>query len=79
MINYKGELKLKWAKYCVLCEADADNDNDNSNNIIFTIQDTKFYIPGVTLSARNNKKLSKLLSNGFKRSVYWSEYKTKWE
>ena len=29
--------------------------------------------------ARNNQKLSKLLSKGFERSVYWNEYKTKCE
>ena len=33
----------------------------------------------VTLSARDNPKLSKLLSKGFERSVYWNEYKTKGE
>ena len=29
----------------------------------------------MTLSAENNAKLSKLLSEGFKRSVYWNKYK----
>ena len=29
--------------------------------------------------ARDNQKLSKLLSRGFERSVYWSEYKAKSE
>ena len=56
-----------------------DNDKNNANNIIFTIKDTKLYVPVVTLSARDNQKLSKLLSNGFERSVYWNEYKTKSE
>ena len=51
------------------------NDNDKANNIIFTIKDTKLYVPIVTLSARDNEKLSKLLSKGFERSVYWNEYK----
>ena len=51
------------------------NDNDKGNNIIFTIKDTKLYVPIVTLSARDNEKLSKLLSKGFERSVYWNEYK----
>ena len=51
------------------------NDNDRANNIIFTIKDTKLYVPIVTLSARDNEKLSKLLSKGFERSVYWNEYK----
>ena len=30
-----------------------------------------------SLSARYNQKLSKLLSKGFERSVYWNENKTK--
>ena len=29
--------------------------------------------------ARDNQKLSELLSKGFERSVYWNEYKTKSE
>ena len=37
------------------------------------------YVPVVTLSARGNQKLSKLLSKEFERSVYWNEYKTERE
>ena len=84
LIKCKAELKLKWTKYYVLSadgnESDNDNDNDNddnSKNIIFMIKDTKLYVSVVTLSARDNQKLSKLLSKGFERSVYWNEYKTK--
>ena len=33
----------------------------------------------VTLSARENQKVSKLLSKRFERLVYWNEYKTKTE
>ena len=71
LINCKVELKLKWTKYCVLSTAGADNINGNNddNNIIFTIKDTKLYVSVVTLSARNNKKLSKCLHKGFERSV----------
>ena len=80
MINCKVELQLKCTKYCVLSADNADNiNNTNSNNIIFTTKDTKLHVPVVTLSARDNKKLSKLLSKGFERSVYWNEYKTKSE
>ena len=57
--------------------AGADNDNDNGDNIIFTIKDTKLYVPVFNLSTRGNQKLSKLLSKGFQRSVYWNEYETK--
>ena len=31
----------------------------------------------VTLSARDNQKLLKLLNKGLERSVYWNEYETK--
>ena len=51
----------------------SDNDNDNVNNIIFTIKDTIAYVPVVTLLAKDSEKLSKRLSNGFERSVYWNE------
>ena len=59
--------------------ADTDNVNGNNddNNIIFTIKDTELYVPVVTLSGKENQKLSKLLRKGFERSVYWKEYKTK--
>ena len=39
----------------------------------FKITDAKLYVSIVTLSAEGNAKLSKLLSEGFKRSVYWSK------
>ena len=45
----------------------ADNSNVNSNNVIFTIKDTKLYVPVVSLSAKDNQKLSKLLSKGFEK------------
>ena len=37
--------------------------------------DAKVYIPVVTLSTEHNAKLTKQLSEGFKRSVYWNKYK----
>ena len=58
---------------------DNANGNNDDNNIILTIKDTKLYVPIATLSARDNQKLSKLLSNEAERSIYWSEYKTKSE
>ena len=66
LISYKVELKLKWTKYCVLSTAGADNANANPNNIIFTIKDTKLYVPVFTLSAKDNQSLSKLLSKDLK-------------
>ena len=46
---------------------------------LFLISKTPNYSSVVTLSARDNKKLSKFLSEEVKRSVYWNEYKTKSE
>ena len=41
----------------------------------FTITDAKLYVPIITLSTEGTVKLSKLLSEGFKRPVYWNKYK----
>ena len=57
----------------------ADNNNANSNNIIFTIKGKKLYVPVVNISTKDNQKLSKLISIGFERSVYWNRWKTKSE
>ena len=76
LVNCKVELKLKWIKYGVLSAAGTDVDGNDDDNIIFTFKVTILYVPVVTLSARYNKKLSKLCS---KRSVYCNEYKSKGE
>ena len=77
LINCNVELKLRWTKHCVLSVAGIYNANGNNddNDIAFTIKNTKLYVPVVTLSARDNQKLSKLLSKGFERSIYWNKYK----
>ena len=66
-INSKVELSLKWNVNCILSSA--------RTAATFTITDPKFYVPVVTLKIEDNTKLSKLLSQGFQRSVYWNEYK----
>ena len=60
LINCKVKLKLKCTKYFVLFTIGADN--INRDYVIFTIKDTRLYVFVVTLSARANQKLSKLLS-----------------
>ena len=67
LINCKVELSLKWYENCILSSA--------GTAATFTITDTKLYVPVVTLKTEDNAKLSKLLSEGFKRSVYWNKYK----
>ena len=45
----------------------------------FEITNTKWYVPIVTLSSKDNVKLVKQLEEGFKRPVYWNEYQIKIE
>ena len=77
-INCKIEWKIRWPRHCVLSVAGTDGNHDD-NNIIFPIECTKLYVLVVILLARKNQNLSKLLSKGFERSVYWDECKTKSE
>ena len=44
-------------------------------NSTFTTTDAKCYLSVLTLSIEDNSKLTKLLSEGFKRWVYWNKYK----
>ena len=67
LINCKIELSLRWYENCIL--------SSSGTAATFTITDTKLYVPVVTLKTEDNTKLSKLLTEGFKRSVYWNEYK----
>ena len=67
LINCKVELSLKWYENCILSSA--------GTVAAFGIIDTKLYVPVVTLKTGDNGKLSKPLSEGFKRSVYWNKYR----
>ena len=67
LINCKVELSLRWYENCILTNV--------AGNSTYKITDAKFYVPVVTLSTEDNAKLSKLLTEGFKRPVYWNKYK----
>ena len=74
LINCKIELKIKWTKHCVLDVDGTDETNCNRDSIIVNVI---FYLVFIilSLSAKDNQRLSKFLSKGFERSVYWNEYK----
>ena len=55
------------------------NTNANHDNVTFTIKVTKLHVLVITSSAKDNQKLSKLLSKWYEQSVYWNEHKTKSE
>ena len=67
LINCKVELSLKWYENCILSSA--------GTAATFAITDTKLYVAVVTLKIEDNAKLSKLLCDGFKKSVYRNKYK----
>ena len=77
LINCKVELSLKSIENCVLTTAaiGANANATGADSATFKITDSKLYVPTVTLWAEDNAKLWKLLGEGFKRSVYWNEYK----
>ena len=58
---------LTWNRSCVL--------SNLFGNSTLTITDAKRDVPVVTLSTENIVKLTKLLTEGFKRPVYWNKYK----
>ena len=58
LINCKAELSLSWDPNCVRSSL--------VGNSTFTITNVKLYVPIVTLSAVDNAKLSKLLSEDLK-------------
>ena len=68
-INCKIKLNLTWKKECVLSTA--------GDEAVFIINDTKLYVPVVTLSKEDNKDFNEQQNKGFQRFFYWNEYKTK--
>ena len=69
LINFKVHLELNWIEDCILSSA--------GNFAKFEITDAKLHVPIVTLSTKDSVNLTKQLSEGFKRSVYWNSYQTK--
>ena len=69
LINCKVKLNLTWKKECVL--------SNQAGNAVFIINDTKLYVPFVTLSKEDNKDFIDQQNKGFERSIYWNEIKTK--
>ena len=68
LIDCKVHLELNWIEDCIL-----SNDGDSAK---FKITDAKLHVQIVILSAKDNANLTKQLSDGFKRSVYWNSYQT---
>ena len=88
LINYEVSLTLTWSENCVLtgitrqAERVAQRGNparpaiNAPTNATFQITDTKLYVPVVTLSTENDKKLLEQLRTGFKRTIKWNKYRS---
>ena len=69
LINCEVELILNWSANCVIIYT-----NVNNQVPTFTITETNLYVPVVTLSTQDNKKLLPQLKSGFKRKTSWNKY-----
>ena len=69
LINCKIKLSLTWKKECVLSTDDG--------NAVFIINDTKLYVPVVTLSKEDNKDFIEQQKKVFQRSIIGMKIKQK--
>ena len=69
LINCKVKLNLTWKKECVL--------SNQRGDAVFIINDTRLFVPVVTLSKEDNKDFTEQQIKGFQISFYWNEYKRK--
>ena len=72
LINCEVNLILTWSSTCVLIATNIQN-----QNATFRIDDTKLYVPVVTLSIQENAKFLQQLKSGFKRVINWNKYLSK--
>ena len=68
LINCEVNFISTWSGNCVIVSTDVAN-----QNATFTITETKFYVPAVTLSTQDNAKLLTQLKSGFKRTINWKK------
>ena len=68
VINWEVSLFLTWSSTCVII--------NSTGKRKFTINNTKLYVPAVTLSTQDNAKLLQQLKSGFKRTINWNKYQS---
>ena len=81
LINCEVPLILTWSRECGLTSMErkvvTNTRRDTSlTNATFQITDTKLYVPVVTLSTKNDKRLLEQLRTGFKRTIKWNKYRS---
>ena len=88
LFNCEVFLTLTWPENCVLADITtqatraAQRDDparpviNTPRNATFQITDTKLYVPVVTFSIENDKRLLEQLRKGFKKTVKWNKYRS---
>ena len=66
------ESSVEMVEICIIVAGTANNQNSS-----FQINDTKLYVPVVTLSTQESIKFLKQLESGLKRTVNWNRYLAK--
>ena len=74
MINYEVPLILTWSKECVITSMERRVITNTRRGASpagarFQITDTELYVPVVTLSTKNDKRLLEKLRIGFKKTI----------
>ena len=72
LINCEVNLIFNWSANCVIVSTNAAN-----QGATFTVTETRFDVPVVTLSTQDNAKLLLQLKSGFKRTTNWNKYLSK--
>ena len=81
LISCVVSLKLKWNKNCVITSIQREINLDGGNTdaptgATLAINDSKLYVPVVTLSKDDEIKLLANLKSGFKREIIWNKYRS---
>ena len=68
LVNCEISLHLKQSRNCITVACIANNQTPS-----FQKNDTKLYVPAVTLSSQENIKILKPIESGFKRTINWNK------
>ena len=81
LINCEIELDLTWSKIRVISEISGTPEVEGANPVdetlttgaIFQINNTKLYVPVVSLSINDNTKFLEHVKQEFKRTISWDK------
>ena len=81
LISCDVSLELKWDRNCIITSLEqrgiGGGNRDNApTGATLAINDSKLYVPAVTLSKDDEIKLLTNLKSGFKREIIWNKYRS---